>query len=73
MHFIQCYKNWYKNKDPLFYVILITPPSEPWYVCLLFLLFVLVDSREDVDGGEGRDLGVEAPGKQPDVEIEPAQ
>ena len=71
MHFIQCYKNWYKNKDPLFYVILITPPSEPWYVRLLLL--VLVDSRKDVDSGEGRYLGVEAPGQKPDVEIEPTQ
>ena len=60
-----------KNKDPLFYVILITPPSEPWYVRLLLLLLVLVDSRKDVNGGEGRYLGVEAPGQQPDVEIEP--
>ena len=33
MHFIQCYKNWYKNKDPLFYVILITPQNLDMCVC----------------------------------------
>ena len=40
---------------------------------LLVLLLVGVDAREDVDGGEGGDPDVEAPGQQPDVQIQPAQ
>ena len=34
MHFIQCYKNWYKNKDPLFYVILITFTPQNLDMCV---------------------------------------
>ena len=40
---------------------------------LVLLLVVRVDPGQDVDCGEGRDPGDEAPGQQPDVEIQPAQ